>query len=174
MDRKRLPDTKYLRECFSYNRTTGELRWKIRPRNHFASLMIQATRNSRFAGKLAGALHPSGYIKIGMAGEIWRAHRIIYKMVTGKEPPEKLDHRDGDQANNRWVNLRLGTAQDHARNRRRSKNNTTGVTGVQRRSNKWRVKIGRKFYGTFDTFDAAVAFRMKTAKKLFGSFYCDR
>lgn len=38
-------------------------------------------------------------------GVIYKTHRLVWKLKTGEEPPEYLDHVDGDPSNNRIENL---------------------------------------------------------------------
>lgn len=37
-------------------------------------------------------------------------HRLAWTIMTGEEPPSMIIHRDGDKTNNRWDNLRDGSA----------------------------------------------------------------
>lgn len=59
-------------------------------------------------------------------------HRVVMSRVLGRafEESEFVDHIDGNKLNNRRENLRLVTSKQHSRNRRISKNNTSGYKGV--------------------------------------------
>jgi hypothetical protein len=59
-------------------------------------------------------------------------HRVVMSRVLGRalEEYEFVDHIDGDKLNNRRENLRLVTSKQNSRNRRSSKNNTSGYKGV--------------------------------------------
>src|SRR5215831_15782353 len=105
----KLPKVNFLRECFDYNPSTGRLCWRCRPLKHFASKRIWKRWNTRFSGKIAGWLSDQGYYKITFVDKHFGVHRIIWKLVTGVEPPETLDHIDQNRKNNRWVNLRVAT-----------------------------------------------------------------
>jgi hypothetical protein len=169
-----LPSVEYLHECFICIRLTGELRWKIRPREHFATLHGYLTFNAQHGGKPAGCVDKKGYMQVRFGNVGYKTHRIIWKMVTGKEPPESIDHRDGDQLNNRWKNLRKANPQEQAMNRGVPSNNTSGVKGVYRGSNgnpnKWRIHIdGHRT--TFDTLEEAAEARDRIARELHGDFY---
>ena len=46
-------------------------------------------------------------------------HRIIWKLVTGEDPPEQIDHIDHNPFNNQWSNLRLASQSQNIANRSR-------------------------------------------------------
>jgi hypothetical protein len=109
---KKLPDQETLRNLFSYNEGTGELRFKTR-----ADRTPQW--NSRWGGKVAGNKHDSaGRSKVMINGSLYFCHRVIWKWMTGDDPSVEVDHRDTNPANNRWVNLRLATGSDNCMNKR--------------------------------------------------------
>jgi hypothetical protein len=110
-----LPSVEYLEQCFAYDSETGVLRWLHRPREHFRSPWSYAQFFKNVAGTPAGNVAKHGYISIGLDGRRLYAHRVIWKMVTGEEPPA-IDHRDGDGLNNRWDNLRRATQSENLRN----------------------------------------------------------
>ena len=51
-----------------------------------------------------------------------------------------------------------------------AKNNTSGVTGVYRSRNKYKVEIAKKYYGVYDTKEEAEAVAIKVHKEVFGKF----
>lgn len=60
-----------------------------------------------------------------------QVHRIIWELTYGKIPKYGvIDHIDGNALNNLVSNLKLTTQGDNCKNRGKSKNNTSGVTGV--------------------------------------------
>lgn len=175
---KRLPPVHYLRECFSYNPRTGELRWKHRPTKHFRSKEWQVKHwNGRWAGKVAGHLHSSGYliVTIGGHGHNFRTHRIIWKLMTGKEPRATIDHKHGKPADNRWKTLRPATQRQQTWNARIHGHNTNGHKGVYRKRSKWGARItilGTVHYlGTFCSIKKAAAAYADAAQHLHGRFY---
>jgi len=176
MPAKRLPRVAYLRECFSYDPETGSLHWKARPLKHFVDLHTQLASNGRFAGKEAGYAIDGSRRTVMINQQNYYAHRIIYKMMTGKEPGETIDHRFGDESDNRWEILRKATWAQQVWNRGMKSNNTSGYRGVFRAPNgKWYTKIffkGKTYcLGTYDTPEAAsVVFEAK-ARELHGEFY---
>lgn len=142
---KPLPTQDFLRECFDYNFESGQLIWRVRPLEHFATLRGQSTSNGRFAGKVAGHYHSrNGYLEIRFDKMLYKGHRIIYKLLTGEDPEGMLDHIDGDVSNNRIENLRVCTAQENARNanKRVGKGKATSAyKGVYKHHAQWRVTL---------------------------------
>ena len=97
----------------------------------------------------------------------YKNHRVIYFLCTGIDPEEKqVDHIDGDILNNKISNLRLATLSQNQDNRKKNKNNTSGITGVRwsKISKKWRVEIYKDhsqiYLGLFDNKDEAIAVRI--------------
>jgi hypothetical protein len=175
---KILPSREYLLACFNYDPATGVLTWKRRPREHFANKAGWAVFNNQFAGRSAGFLDKNGYriIKLGSA---YKAHRLIWKWMTGEEPPNDPDHKDGDPNNNRWVNLRLANRESQQWNTKVRKDNVSGLRGVHRRQNgKYEANIwpSGKFrhLGTFDTPEEASAAVEAARREIHGEFYSSR
>jgi hypothetical protein len=175
---KQLPSAEHLRECFEYDRDTGMLTWKVRPRGHFGQEGEWTRWNVLFAGKQAGWLHKLGYryVTVGSHSE-YKVHRIIWKWVTGEDPPTTLDHRDGNRANNRFVNLRAATKAEQTRNSELRKDNSTGHRGVSwnKERGRWKAGIGtgrkRRHLGYFDSAAEASTAYAAAAQNLFGEFY---
>lgn len=70
-------------------------------------------------------------------------HRIIWILCNGNfDKKLTVDHIDGNKENNSVENLRVVTEQANQQNRRKFKNNTSGVTGVSFKSakNAWVVQ----------------------------------
>lgn len=172
---KVLPSADFLRECFSYNFTTGELCWKARPKKHFSTERIWLRWNTRFSGKSAGWLSDQGYCKITFVSKHFLAHRIIWKLVTGFEPPKTIDHIDRDRGNNCWSNLQVATRVEQRWNSRFYKSNTSGYRGVYSASGRWRAQIRiagvTRHLGRFSTKEEAYAVYRAVARKLHGEFY---
>lgn len=119
---KPLPPVEFLRECFSYDPGTGKLRWRRRPVSHFPTLDSAKSWNAQYAGRLALTTdyegHARGEVRIDGQRTRLYAHRVIFKLMTGRDPVEQIDHINGVGSDNRWANLREASGLDNARNRR--------------------------------------------------------
>ena len=174
---KCLPSTEYLRECFTYDRETGDLKWMARPRKHFATDQSCKRWNTIFAETAAGYTDQKGHRRITIDVSDYKAHRAIWKWMTGEEPPLEIDHRDGDYANNQWSNLRAATDGEQRWNSRFLSTNTSSRRGVgwNKKLNKWQVAICangiRRHLGLFNSIEDASATYETAARKLHGDFY---
>ena len=158
----------YLKSLLHYVPKTGVLRWKVK-------------RSNIEVGNAAGAERGSGgYIQVQIDGRLYRAHRIIWKMMTGSEPPQFLDHINMIKNDNRWCNIRAATKSQNQANTGLRSDNISGFKGVSRYSqgeasgNPWQASIqidGKsRGLGHFPTKEEAHAAYMAEAKKLFGDF----
>jgi hypothetical protein len=161
-----------------YEPETGKLFWKKRdismfvfdPERHTAKRIYSAERacnkwNTRYAEKEAlTALNNWGYRHGRVNGEEFLAHRAIWKMVTGRSP-DIVDHVNGDQADNRLVNLREATPSLNSSNRVISIDSKSGVMGVfwNAGRKRWQAQITmnrkKQNLGLFDTKEEAKAAR---------------
>jgi hypothetical protein len=175
---KPLPPVEHLNECLTYDPETGVFRWKIRPQEHFCDNHARCAWNGKFAGMIAGGLRKDGYRRITINDRRYFAHRIAYKIMTGKEPPPGLDHKDTDPSNNKWDNLRPATQSEQAFNHGLRKYNRSGHRGVHRAPQKrerWFSQImfrGISYYlGLFSSPEgASIAYEI-AARELHGEFY---
>ena len=163
-----LPNAKELHSLFEYDPSTGSLIWKMRyPLTHRNNL-----HNSRDAGKEVGATDSSGHRQVRVNRQLRAVHRVIWKMMTGKDPKEQIDHINGVRNDNRWENLREATALQNAWNNGGNPTNKSGHPGVfpmktkRATSKKWRVTFNTKgkrlFVGDFYTKEEAIAAYNKT------------
>ena len=102
-----------VQRLLNYNPTSGVLSWKI------------ARRKCR-AGAPAGSLTHEGYVRVDLSGRTLAGHRIAWMLQTGEMPPARIDHINGDRADNRWSNLRAVSATQNAWNSEQA-TNATGV-----------------------------------------------
>jgi len=163
IDRIPLPDAEELRALLHYDPKTGVLTWRARPPISKANKNF----NARFAGKEAGTIESWGYRQLRVNGKLQMAHRVIWKIVKGEEPPDHLDHKDGKPSNNRWLNLRAASSTENAWNRSPNANNTSGfqciypINTKRVTSKKFRVMITvkskKRLIGDFHTIDEASA-----------------
>lgn len=128
--RTALPKVERLKELFVIDRETGDLVW---------AKQCGTVRR----GAVAGAINADGYRRASVDGQLFMVHRLVWKILSGEEPPETLDHWDGNTLNNRFENLRTATASGNALNSKVRKDNKTNVKGVcfERQSGKWRAYL---------------------------------
>lgn len=155
-----MPTQKYLKECFSYNKTDGLLTWIDRPQKHFKTKQAWKAFNSNFSGTIAGCVSKRGYRVLTMDCKRHYAHRLIYIFCNGSLS-NQVDHIDGVRDNNKLSNLRDVGSIDNLKNKRINHNNKSGIPGVRRVSNCFTVSIGATkngYIGTFnDFFEACCA-----------------
>jgi len=143
-----------LKQQLSYNPETG--------------LFTRITKNKGRGkvGDVAGG-DDKGYVAIRVYSKRYSAHRLAWLYVYGSFPKGEIDHINGIRSDNRIDNLRDVSHKNNTRNRRKSKLNKSGVTGVYwyKSSGKWRVKISGKSYGLFEDIKDAE----KVAKSVYKS-----
>lgn len=178
MAARTLPSQTYLAECFTYDPLTGILHWKARPLHHFANAIAQRRWNSRLAGKPANAAHSSGYRRVCISYQPCMVHRVIYKLTTGQEPPDEIDHQDNDRSDNRQGLTRPATHAQNSRNSKRHKDNKSGFKGVtfdaRGRGNYCayiRINGKNKNLGTFKNPELAHEAYCAAARAHFGEFF---
>lgn len=159
-----------LRKRLAYSPETGALVWRSKAITTPHDLMW----NTRFAGKPAFAsVRPDGYLEGHVDGTKYQAHRVAFCIHHGKWPDGAIDHLNGHRADNSAGNIRDTDIEGNNCNRRRSKNNASGQTGVYWNAEKLRyeaqIERGGKRHrlGYFETLEAAVNAR-KTAESQMG------
>lgn len=118
-----------LRELFHYDPETGI----------FTRL---SHAGGKVAGLRAGGTGPDGYRRLRVDGRRYVAHQMAWLYMTGALVTG-LDHRDGDRANNRFLNLRPASQAENQQNRSAKANNSSGLMGVNwhSRSGKFQARI---------------------------------
>jgi len=171
MAAKSLPDQAYLRQRLSYNPVTGILIWLPRPTSHFSKPWHADRWNRRYAGQSAGLVDGIGYRILTLDDVPYKAHRIIWKMMTGEEP-EVTDHVNRVRDDNRWDNLRSGSHVNNMCNAARKSGRQ--FRGVRKRCQRWTAEIAVdgvcKHIGTFDTPEQAYAAYCAAADQYHGRF----
>lgn len=170
-----LPSAEYLKQCFYYLPQLGILMWLRRPRHHFDTDHVWKVWNTRYAGTLAGWKDSKGYLNIMLNDVQCKVHRIAWKLMTGEDSGETIDHKDCDKQNNRWRNLREATQSQQKMNRGIQANNTTGFRGVCFNGAGYQTQIqheGRcRHLGIYDTPEEAHEVYCRHAQKLHGEFF---
>lgn len=154
-----LPSLEQLRSCFDLDPKVGVLFWRDQP-------YWRASQRIKYTGRPAGMRGDNGYVKIQWCRRHFLAHRIIWKMATGHDPVEKIDHINGIRHDNRIANLREAT---HAQNcmNKIARVGKVEPKGVYRNRGRFNVKIG---IGSFDTIEEATAAYDRVARLLYGEF----
>jgi hypothetical protein len=121
-----------LRELFDYDPETG-------------AFIRLVHRGGEHPGAVAGSIDDyNGYIRIGVDGVNYKAHRLAWLYVTGEWPNDVLDHINLDRSDNRFGNLRLATVAENNQHvhapRSDSKSRRRGVTWFPSRG-VWRATI---------------------------------
>jgi hypothetical protein len=148
-----------LRQALHYEPMTGEFTWLIRGAHR------------RNPGDAAGSPSKDGRIRIRIDGELFYRYRLAWMYMTGQWPTFHIDHINGNQTDDRWLNLRDVTQSVNLQNLRHApKHSTTGLLGAHRRSHgRFESQIqlaGRRYFlGTFDTPEESHAAYLKAKRK---------
>lgn len=137
-------------------------------------------RNGKEAGYAKKSVSTCGkekhYWTVCKGGKHYPRSKIIYASVTGVEPPEILDHIDGDSLNDTFANLRAATIQQNSWNRKRITKRSGLPMGVafNKSCGKFQSQImhcGKsKYLGVYSTPEEASAVYQQKRKELFGEY----
>jgi len=160
---------------FSYDAESGFLTRRIPALNRHGT---QHHNSKCKVGDITGSVNADGYLHVRISGKQYRAHRIIWLMVTGSLPVKFLDHKNGNRADNRLCNLREANLSENSCNQVVGFNNKSGFKGVfyagQNRKKPYRVQIklkGKQIHiGYFPTTELAHEAYYKASKELHGEF----
>jgi hypothetical protein len=159
-------DPSEVRKSFSYNPTTGILRWKVTD-----SRKVKP-------GDEAGCASPKegGRKVVVFRYKHIRTHILIWAFQTGEWPKNQIDHINRNPGDNRWINLRESTQGQNMKNTKTPITNKSGFRGVywHKTGGRWTSQIrvdGKKIYlGMFDTAEAAHKVYKAASEKLHGVF----
>jgi hypothetical protein len=135
-------------------------------------------RPHAIVGRQAGYLDEAGYIRIGIDGTYYRAHRLAWFYVHGVWPPNQIDHINRRRDDNRIANLRKATQHENSRNCSVYKSNIRGLKGVRKHvGGRWEARIRYnkrlQYLGLFDKIEDALDAYAKATRELFGDFAPD-
>lgn len=157
MKPRNLPPVDRVRDLLEYDPTSGKIRWIT-------------SRGNLVAGSEAGGVGPDGYSRVKIDGATYLTHRIVWLLVTGRQPDEYIDHIDRNRSNNSWSNLRQATKSENHQNSSLYKNNKVGLTGVCRKGGRFKAYIwaNKKSInlGVYDTPNEAYAAYLSAKAKL--------
>lgn len=150
-----------IKSVIRYEPDTGKFFWKKR------------TGGTSIEGnEAAGTDDGRGYVRIGVLGRIYKAHRLAMLLTYGEFPGMEIDHINGNKADNRLSNLRESSRAKNQQNQISAyKNNSTGLLGVsQHKQGVWRARVWvagkNKSLGLFRTPELAHE-AYKEAKRIF-------
>jgi len=157
-----LPTQERIMELLSYDPHSG----------HFTRRINRG--GAAIAGARAGTLNNIGYRSIKIDGRFYVCSRLAFRVMTGGEPAEEIDHINGDKDDNRWCNLREASRAQNMRNRRgRGKSSYRGA--YPRPSGKFVAAItinGKNHHlGMFHTAEEAQAAYAAAARLLDNGSY---
>lgn len=145
---KAVPSPEVLRQLLRYEPETGKLFWRERNSDMFSNSKQPAGQNAaiwnaKFAGKEAFTHVQKGYRTGRVFDSLYRAHRVIFAMMTGAWPDDQVDHINHDRSDNRWSNLRSASNSENHKNMSLRADNASGVAGVSwcPRRSLWRSRI---------------------------------
>jgi hypothetical protein len=149
-----------LRSLLHYDPETGVFTWKV-------------ARKGTAAGTICVHKRPDGYMRIGVDGRLYYAHRLAFLYMTGRWPSHYVDHVNRNPSDNRWGNLREATVSQNLANSYRG-NAASGLKGAYRHKDKWRASIsinGKNILlGVFATAEEAHDAYKSAAERQFGEF----
>jgi len=155
-----------LKSLFIYGTSTGNFYRKTSPCN---SVKI---------GDKAGTVKANGYTYIRFQGKQQAAHRLAWLFIYGRWPTKRLDHINGDKADNRMCNLRLVTQSENQLNRKLCSRSSTGIKGVSTHSasGKYQVTLSvdgvKRHFGLFGSIELAELVARGAREKYHGE-YCN-
>jgi len=141
-----------LAEMLTYEPDTGRVFWK------------EGILGNRYSGKEASYLHDKniGRYKVKHKNKRYFRSRLAWIIYYGEEPDGVIDHINGDQADDRIVNLRDVSHVENSLNCKKSKRNKTGYTGVAKnRHGTYTASYRSKYLGSFPSLDDAIEARKK-------------
>jgi hypothetical protein len=160
-----------LKSLLTYDPDIGIFAWKPRDRKYFVSDHSYKVWITRFCGRNVVNPNSEGYLQIMLNKKMYSAHRLAWLYATGSWPTDKIDHINGDRADNRIINLRSVDSVENTRNKALGKNNKSGHFGVywNKQVNKWTANIqvnGRvNHLGTYTDKNEAIAARKNGERK---------
>ena len=146
----------------SYDPETGILRWRVQ-------------HGRARVGAVAGSIQ-EGRRVVSLDGRLYKSARIIWAMMTGRQPVGEIDHRNKNGVDDRWANLREATPAQNRMNTGPRRTGKSGLKGVSfsSKANRWSAEIQadkkRVWLGYHETKEQAAAAYAAAASRLHGAF----
>lgn len=160
--RKRIPRDVVL-DNLTYNRVTGLFKW---------NKTVGCLNN----GDFAGCKKDNGYIEISINNKRYYAHMLAWLICHSYWSENNIDHINGIRDDNRIDNLRIASNAQNQCNRKKPKNNTSGVKGVywNKQCKKWHARCtvnGINYHiGLFNDIEKAKVAVMRFREKMHKEF----
>ena len=153
-------DVAFMRNRFYYEPELGQLFYR-----HNIGIGVRK-------GDRAGTIGALGCRVVNIGNHHYSEHRIIYAIVTGRDPKDLvIRHVDGCKDNNNFYNLEASAPTEnifkahdpevHPLERKVNNRNTSGIAGVSwhKQKKKWELKVAigneRRFLGTCRDLETA-------------------
>lgn len=155
--------TQEIANHFTCDPLTGHLIWNI-------------TKNNVKKGRVVSGEYNGGYLRAGVNGSRYLAHRICYFIYHGVNPKGSVDHINHNPSDNRRSNLRDCEHNQNIMNCKISKNNKSGYVGVIKikSTSKWKAYINVNYkqinLGHHENKEDAIKARKEAEIKYFGEF----
>lgn len=151
-------------DVLRYDPETGEFTWIVGGRGH----------RGKSIGDKAGCVHPTlGYVLIGVDGRRYYGHRLAWFYMTGEWPKDEIDHIDGVESNNAWINLREANRPQNAANCKIKSSSKVGLKGVthDKRDGFYYPKLNGKSLGRYQTKEEAHKAYCDAGREKYGEFF---
>lgn len=122
-----------LKQVLLYNWKTGVFIRRTSPNNRCKIGDVVGTEHKNQCGKI--------YLRVSIDSKPYLLHRLAFLYMTGKFPPNQVDHQNGAGTCNAFLNLRYATNRQNGVNQKLHNSNTSGVAGVYGFAYNWRAQI---------------------------------